>query len=122
MALLEDLRQKDCCEFEPAKDTQPRIQGYKQNPVSVKPDSNSSNNKTNKTQENYFLTHLGREKLGFQLRPGAPSGKQSGPRQRRARPSIVMNIQLQGEHLSFSVSCHPVAIGFIRNLVKSTAG
>lgn len=115
MAVIEDLRQKDCHEFEPAKDTQ-------QNPVSGKPDCNGSNNKTNKTQENYFLTHLGREKLRFQIRPGAPMGKQSGHRQRRVRPSIVMNIQLQGKHLSFSVSGQTLAIGFIRNLVKSTAG
>lgn len=96
MAVLGDLRQKDCREFEAS-------QGYTAIPRFSKPDSNSSSNKTNKTQEKYFLTHLGRGTLGFQLRPGAPIGKQSGPRQRRARPSIVMNVQLQWEHLTLVI-------------------
>lgn len=96
MAVLGDLKQKDCREFEAR-------QGYTAKPGFSKSDSNSNNNKTNKTQEDYFLTHLGRGNLGFQLRPGAPIGKRSGHRQRRARPSIVMNVQLQWEHLTLVI-------------------
>lgn len=42
MAVLGDLRQKDCREFEAS-------QGYTEKLRFSKPDSNSSNNKTNKT-------------------------------------------------------------------------